>query len=400
MQKQFGKEIILLDGAMGTMLVKHHLNVGKSSEIYNITHPELIENIHLEYLQAGSDVIYANTFGISSLKNVGYSTQELVQAGIAIAKRAAEPFGASVALDVGPLGELLAPLGDLTFDEAYGLFAEKIRIGAEAGADLIAIETMTDLYEMKAAVLAAKENTDLPIIATMSFEQGGKTFTGAGVCAMAVTLSALGVNALGVNCSLGPAELLPVVKRMLPYTDLPIAVKANAGLPVDGNYTVTAKEFAEMASEFLKIGVSVLGGCCGTTPEFVRQLSQMVKQASFTARAPIGKEYICSSSEVLDRDGNYEICDLADYAEENVLAQMIAQRDGESVQEVAFDLMDDEPEILQIDFDRCGVSECADAKWLVQNLCGVVRVPFALKGSSSEIIAAAERAYHGVCLRK
>ena len=236
---QMPDHTVLLDGAMGTMLQKMGMKPGETPEIMNLEKPEWILSIHRAYIHAGSQIIYANTFGANrrKLRRAGRDAREIIAAGVRLAKEAAAETEAKAALDVGPIGELLEPMGTLTFEEAYGVFAEMMEAGATAGADLIVIETMTDLYEAKAALLAAKEKTSLPVFVTMSFDSSGRTFTGCTVASMAQTLTGLGADAVGINCSLGPKELLPLVREMRRHTHLPIIVKPNAGLPdpVDGH---------------------------------------------------------------------------------------------------------------------------------------------------------------------
>lgn len=287
------KNRIILDGGMGTMLQAAGLGLGERPEIFGIGHPEVVERIQKKYIEAGSQVLYANTFGANAhkLEGTGYTVEEVVAANIATAKRAAEGK-AKVALDVGPIGELLEPLGMLSFEKAYEIYAQVVKAGAVNGADLIIFETMTDLYEVKAAVLAAKENSNLPIWTTMSFEASGRTFTGTTVAAMALTLTGLSVDALGINCSLGPKELIPLVKELRQWTNLPIIVKPNAGLPdpATGNYSMDAEEFGQYMTEFPKLGASIFGGCCGTNPDFIRAISNLAEHPKSE------KEEECSQS--------------------------------------------------------------------------------------------------------
>ena len=239
------KEFILLDGAMGTMIQK-----------------------------SGADVIYSNTFGANAykLKDSGYSVKQVISAAINNAKNAVKGTDTLIALDIGPIGQLLEPAGALSFDEAYKYYKEQIIAGKDA--DIIVFETMTDLYELKAAVLAAKENCSKPIIATMTFERSGRTFTGASAASAAVTLDGLGADALGVNCSLGPDELEPIVSEISKYTDLPIVIKPNAGLPDPNSneYNILPDDFAKSVLTLLKYGVKIVGGCCGTTPEYIAKI--------------------------------------------------------------------------------------------------------------------------------
>ncbi|MCM1468288.1 MAG: homocysteine S-methyltransferase family protein, partial [Alistipes sp.] len=260
------KEFVILDGGMGTMLQKSGMAMGEIPELLGITNPGLIVDIHRQYIRAGSDIVYANTFGANryKLEHCDKSVKEVIEAAVANAKEACRGTGSLVALDIGPIGQLLEPTGYLSFEEAYDIFKEQIVAGS--GADVIVFETMTDLMEVKAGVLAAKENSCLPVICTMTFEENKRTFTGCGISSMALTLEGLGVDAVGINCSLGPKELLPVVEELSRWTTLPIVVKPNAGLPdpVTNQYNVTPEEFASYVEEMLPYGVKVLGGCCGT----------------------------------------------------------------------------------------------------------------------------------------
>ena len=264
-EKMTGDEFVLLDGAMGTQLQKAGLPVGVHPEVWTLEHPDALETIHCAYLDAGSKILYANTFGANrkKLADSGHGVAEIVSASVEAAKRASDGR-ALVALDVGPIGELLSPSGTLGFDEAYDIFREIVRAGEDAGADLVAFETFSDLQELRAAVLAAKENSALPVFATMSFEEGGRSFTGCLAESFAVTIAGLGVDALGVNCSLGPKQLMPVIERIGKVTDLPLIVKANAGLPDarDGHYDVTAEEFASEMSACAALGVKYVVEPC------------------------------------------------------------------------------------------------------------------------------------------
>ena len=276
---KLANSIVVLDGAMGTMLQRAGLPLGTLPEEWNVTRPEVVEDIHARYIAAGADVIYANTFGANALK-FGDRTREVVRAGIGCAVRAAASSGALVALDVGSLGVMLAPLGSMTFEEAVEIFKITISAGAEAGADLIAIETMNDIYEMKAAIIAAKESCSLPVLATLVFGEDGKTMTGTSPEAAVAVLEGLGVDALGVNCSLAPAQMTEVVGRMLAVSSTPVVVKPNAGLPAEREgetvYSVGAEQFASDISALVRSGVRVVGGCCGTSPEYISAIRQAV----------------------------------------------------------------------------------------------------------------------------
>lgn len=268
---------LYFDGGTGTLLQSMGLESGEKPETWNIKFPEKIIELHKSYLQAGADIIKTNTFGINADKFENY--EELIKAGINCAKKACEDFSDKyIAFDIGPTGRLLEPLGDLKFEEAVELFAKNVRVANKCGADLILIETMNDAYETKAAVLAAKENCDLPVFVTNVFDESQKLMTGASPLSMSALLEGLGVDAVGVNCSLGPDKMLPVVKEYVKYSSLPVIVNPNAGLPsvVNGEtvFTTDADEFSAFMREIAESGACILGGCCGTTPEYIKKTIQ------------------------------------------------------------------------------------------------------------------------------
>ncbi|MBQ8927882.1 MAG: homocysteine S-methyltransferase family protein [Oscillospiraceae bacterium] len=287
---------LILDGGMGTMLQDAGLPPGGVPETWNLEHPEVITGIHRAYVEAGAQVVYTNTFGCNRLKmaRTGRTVQELTAAAIACA-RAAQPQ--YVALDLGPTGQLLAPTGTLSFEECYDVYREMIEAGRDA--DLIVLETMSDLLEVRAGVLAAREHGGgKPILVTMSFEENGRTFTGCEISAMALTLEGLGVDAVGVNCSLGPEELLPIVRELCRWTTLPVIVKPNAGLPdpVTGTYGVGPERFADCMEAFADMGAAVFGGCCGTTPAHIQALCKMLQKHTPKERAVHIPSAVCSAS--------------------------------------------------------------------------------------------------------
>ncbi|MBQ7793700.1 MAG: homocysteine S-methyltransferase family protein, partial [Clostridia bacterium] len=265
-----GKELLFFDGAMGTMLQERGLAAGEIPELWNINRPEDILSVHKSYVDAGADIIITNTFGANPIKFNGDTKllADVISGGVRIAKQA-NPEGFT-ALDIGPLGKLLMPFGDLSFESAYNAFAEVVKIGTVSGCDLILIETMSDIYEAKAAVLAAKENSDLPVVLTFSFDESGRLLTGADILTAATVFDGLGIDAIGFNCGLGPREMLPLLKELARLTSLPIVVNPNAGLPVavDGKtvFNVRPDEFAALQEEVFQSGAAILGGCCGTTP--------------------------------------------------------------------------------------------------------------------------------------
>lgn len=277
--------IVYLDGGMGTLLQKSGLQPGELPERWNISHPEVIKEIHKSYYDSGSNIVNTNTFGANSLK---FGTDELSEIIYHAVKNADEARKASsgkqerfIALDVGPTGKLLKPLGDLDFEDAVKAFAEVISLGVKYGVDLITIETMNDSYETKAAVLAAKENSDLPIIVTNAYGENGRLMTGADPAVMATMLEGMGVDAIGANCSLGPKQLMGVMDELLKYCSVPVAFKPNAGLPKsDGKvtyYDVDAEEFAQDIKLAVSNGVRIVGGCCGTTPEYIKKVCELTR---------------------------------------------------------------------------------------------------------------------------
>lgn len=285
-KEKFGKEILFFDGAMGTMLQKNGLKTGELPENMNLTDPQVLLKIHKEYLDAGCNVITTNTFGANSLKF--NNVEEIITAGVSHAKKSAKDYDRDtfIALDIGPLGRLLEPCGDLPFEQAYELFKEQVIAGEKAGADLVLIETMGDLYEIKAAVLATKENTNLPVLVSMIFDEKGILLTGADIKTAVVTLEGLGVDGIGMNCGLGPDQMLELLKEMREYSSTPIFIQPNAGLPVSINgkttYNVTPEEFAEKQLLILKNGACALGGCCGTTPDHIKAMIDLCKNEEIT----------------------------------------------------------------------------------------------------------------------
>jgi len=292
----------LLDGGMGTLLQLEGLEPGELPERWNVSHSDVVTDIHRQYFDAGTNMVCTNTFGANPLKYGVQELEQIIRAAVENAKHAAElsktPQNKYVALDIGPLGRLLKPYGDLAFADAVEAFAAVVRIGAACGVEAVFIETMNDSYETKAAVLAAKENCDLPVFASNAYGSDGKLMTGATPDAMVAMLEGLGVDALGANCSLGPQQLSGVVDTLLQYASVPVLVKPNAGLPVlrDGRtlYDLTPADFAAQMAEFAQKGATVLGGCCGTTPEYIRALSDAVKKCDF--RPVAGKDISLVSS--------------------------------------------------------------------------------------------------------
>lgn len=391
------KEFVLLDGAMGTLIQKSGVKYDSVPETLNITHPELIESFHKAYAEAGSDIVYANTFGANGykLKESGYSVDEIIKSGVENAKKAVQGTDCLVALDIGPIGQLLEPAGSLSFDSAYEYFKEQIVAGQ--GADVIVFETMTDLYELKAAVLAAKENSDKPIIATMTFERNGRTFTGVSPAAMAVTLTGLGVDALGVNCSLGPDELEGVVSEISKYTDLPLVIKANAGLPDPNSneYDILPDKFAACVADLLKYGVKIIGGCCGTTPEYIVEIKKMLADKSYQPQKKSVDTTVCSASTVVEINGPRIIGERINPTGKKLFKQALVDNNIDYILTQALSQVSGGAEILDV---NVGHPEIDEKKMMVRVLKAIQSVcdaPLQIDSTKPDVLDSGLRYYNG-----
>ncbi|MBQ8921376.1 MAG: homocysteine S-methyltransferase family protein [Oscillospiraceae bacterium] len=380
---------------MGTML---HLSPGELPERLNLTEPERVAAVHRAYAEAGSQVVYANTFGANPLKleGTGVDTAETVQAAVRLAK-AAVPADVAVALDLGPTGQLLQPAGSLTFDAAYEAYKTVCIAGAAAGADLVVIETMSDLLETKAALLAAKENTDLPILVTMTFTETGRTFTGCPISAMAVTLEALGAAAIGINCSLGPNEILPLIQSLSKWTTLPLIAKANAGLPdpVTGEYSITPEDFASYMPAFAEAGVKVFGGCCGTTPDFIAAMREVLR-----GREPVTPNQhrplaVCSGIRTVMLDMPRVIGERINPTGKKRMKQALLDLDFDYLRGEAISQTDADADILDVNVGTPGIDEAAVLPQAVQAIMEVTDLPLQLDSSDPAALEAALRIYPG-----
>ena len=392
-----GKEFIFMDGATGTMLQQKGTELGKVPEILNITEPELIQSIQRSYIEAGSDIITTCSFGVSEYKvsGCGYTVEELISAAVKNAKKAAEGTGAKVALDIGLLGRLLEPNGNVSFEEAYEMYKRQILAGK--GADLILIETMTDLYEAKAAVLAAKENTELPVICTMTFEANHRTFTGTEIRSMALTLEGLGADAIGVNCSLGPAEFEPLIKELSRWTCLPIVSKANAGLPdpATGAYQIEAEEFAELTANLIPYGVKLAGGCCGTSPEFIRALRKAFADKKYCPQNPDIPAAVCTPEKTVVIDRPTVIGERINPTGKKKLKEALKTGDMDYILNQAADQIRDGAEILDVNAGTPGVDEKSVIVNIIKALQGMTDAPLQIDSGDPEVIEAALRIYSG-----
>ncbi|WP_258881108.1 homocysteine S-methyltransferase family protein [Clostridium tagluense] len=391
---------LLFDGAMGTMLEKYGLKRGELPESYNILHPEIIEKIHSEYFEAGSDVITTNTFGANSykLKNTQYTVEELVSSAVKIARKVAGHK--LVALDIGPIGQLMEPYGILSFDNAYDTFAEQIKIGDREGADIILIETMTDIYEAKAAILAAKENSELPIICTMTYQSDGRTLTGTDPLTMVNVLQGLGVDAIGVNCSLGPNEMLPIVSEILKYSRVPVIVQPNAGLPRLKNgetvFDVHAHEFAEYAKLMAEMGVTILGGCCGTTCDHIKTIKDEIKNLK-PVKLDVQKITAVSSSTltVILGEKTKIIGERINPTGKKKLKEALKNNDMEYILEEAINQRDAGADILDVNVGLPEIDELEVMKKTIRELQSVVNLPLQIDSVRCDVIEAAVRIYNG-----
>lgn len=395
------KELILFDGAMGTMLQKNGLKLGENPEKLNFSHEDMIIKIHKSYIDSGANIITTNTFGANrlKLKESGYSVEETISKAVSLAKEATKDTNAFIALDIGPIGELLEPMGTLSFEEAYEIFKEQIIIGHKAGADLILIETMTDLYEAKAAILAAKENCNLPVFCTMSFEEDGRTFTGCLPSSMAITLEGLGVDALGVNCSLGPDKILKVIKEIKKYTNLPLMVQPNAGLPSiifgEAIYDISIEDFTEGIEELINEGVSIIGGCCGTTPEFISSIRLLINNKEIISRPKVSFTAVCSPSKFIEINGVEVIGERINPTGKKLFKEALKNNDMNYILKQGIEQVEAGASILDV---NVGLPEIDEVKWIrdsVKSLQGILDTPLQIDSTNVDAVEAGLRYYNG-----
>lgn len=396
-------KVLILDGAMGTMLQKRGLKTGEIPELLNFTAPDIIEEIHTEYLVAGADIILTNSFGANRFKakKIGRSVEEIVVASVNIAKKAiAGRKDKFIALDVAPCGKVLAPAGDLSFEDAVDIFAEIVTAGEKAGADYIHFETFTDLYELKAAIIAAKENSKLPIVATMSFEENGNTFFGATVKSMVITLEALGVVALGVNCSLGPKQLSSIVNELLEFSSVPVFIKPNAGLPIirgeEIQYDITAEEFASYMKDYALLGVRAVGGCCGTNPEYIKLLK---KDLSKIKPKPISfKNFtaICSpSKQVFFGKDIALIGERLNPTGRKTLQAAIREGNIDFILKDAIKQQEQGANLLDVNMGLPDIDEPHMLSKVVKEIQAILDLPLQIDSSNYDALESAARIYNG-----
>ena len=395
------RKTVILDGAMGTMLQASGLGPGERPEVFAMENPSAVGGIQRDYVKAGSNILYSNTFGANrrKLDGTGFSVRQVIETNIGIARRAASAGNdVLVALDAGPIGEMMKPLGTLSFDEAYDIFREMVMAGEQAGADLVVFETFTDLQEARAAVLAAKENSSLPVWVTMSFEKDGRTFTGTTVPCMAVTLQGLGADAIGINCSLGPDEILPMIGEMRQWTDLPLIAKPNAGLPdpATGLYFITPDQFASSMRPFVEMGVHAVGGCCGTSPAFIKALAKTADRTGIADQETTARRNgVCSSSQMAEYGKTRLIGERINPTGKKRLKQALLEHDMDYIMKLAIEQADAGADILDINVGIPDTDEVALMSEVVQAVQSVVRLPLMIDSSRAEAIEAGLRYANG-----
>ncbi len=388
------KDFIFLDGAMGTMLQASGLEVGGIPELLNLTNPELIQSIHKKYIEAGSDIVYANTFGANSYKLHGENVEKVIPTAIENAKKTCGEK-ALVALDIGPIGQLLEPSGTLKFEQAYEIFKQQIIAGKNA--DLIVFETMTDLYELKAAVLAAKENSDLPILCTMTFEENLRTFTGCSISSMALTLNGLGVDAIGINCSLGPKQLVPLCDELLKWTDLPVILKPNAGLPdpVTNEYNVSPQEFAREIRLAAEHGVKFFGGCCGTNPEYISAVKQELADVKPERIACEKQAAVCSPSNTVVINQTRIIGERINPTGKKLFKEALKNNDMGYILNQAIEQVKAGADILDVNVGLPEIDEKAMMIKTIKEIQSITDVPLQIDSTIPEVLEVALRVYNG-----
>ncbi len=397
-------KITLLDGAFGTMLQQKGLLTATVPEANNLTHPEIITEIHREYIRSGAEIIYASTFGVNryKLEGTSYSVSQLVEAAVKNAQMArdAENPQVKIALDCGPIGKMMKPNGDMSFEEAYQIFEEIVSAGEQAGVDLIVFETFTDLAEMKAGILAAKEHTNLPIFASMSFEANGRTFAGVPISAAALTLSGLGVSAVGINCSLGPEQILPLAAELAKWTNLPILIKPNAGLPnpETDQYEITPEEFAEITARFADLGAVFIGGCCGTTPQYISALRDRLSGKRPAARQAVHRTALCSAERTVEIDEVRIVGERINPTGKKRFKTALAEHDIAYILTQALEQTAAGAEILDVNVGLPGLDEAAVMAEVVEAIQSVSNVPLQIDSGDPKTIEAALRIYNGKAL--
>lgn len=404
-KERLGKELLYFDGAMGSVLQKKGLKAGEIPELWNITKPDVIEEIHKSYLEAGCDIIKTNTFGANSYKlsGSGYTAEEVIKAAFNCAKAAADKYSDTkkryIALDIGPSGKLTEPLGDLTFEAAVELFSEQVKAGAEYGADLILIETMNDSYETKAAVLAAKENSDLPVFVTNVYDENKRLLTGASPLEQILLLEGLGVDAIGANCSLGPEKMLEVLEDFKKYSSLPVILSPNAGLPKEEKgetvYDISPEEFSDILKKAVP-GAHILGGCCGTNPEYIRKLIEKTSGLAF--ENPVEKDFTAISAyskSVIFKDRPVIIGERINPTGKKKLKEAILSENYDYIISEAVRQEEAGADLLDVNAGVPGIKENEVLPDIIKRLQAVTSLPLQIDTANPDAMEAAMRVYNG-----
>ncbi len=396
-----GKKIIIFDGAMGTMIQKYGLELGELPDLLNITSPEVIQKIHKEYIEAGSDVVTTNTFGANSLKleKSGYPAETIVKEAVKIARKAAG-CNKCVALGIGPTGKMMAPAGDLSFEEAYQLFKEQIIAGTQAGADLILFETFSDIYEIRAGILAAKENSHLPVFCSVTFQEDGRTLMGTDPLTMVNVLQDMGIDALGVNCSLGPDQITDIVFQVLKYSRLPVLVQPNAGLPevVNGEtrFQVNIETYINAMAKMIDEGVQIAGGCCGTTPEYIHRLKETVSNKKPKRIKVLPFTAVSSFSRTIMLDERIRIIgERINPTGKKLLKEALREGNMGYIADEALLQSEQGAHILDINVGLPEINEKEMMHKVIRHVEQTVDLPLQIDSSDPEVLEQAVRYYNG-----
>ncbi len=391
---------LFFDGAMGTYLQEQGLKLGELPESYNIEKPEIIYNIHKKFVEAGSDIITTNTFGANELKleECGYSVEEVIGAAVNLARKAAGD-DRYVALDLGPIGKLMEPAGMLSFDEAYELFKRQVKAGEKAGCDLFLIETISDIYEAKSAILAVKENSDLPVFCTVSFQEDGRTLMGTDPLTVVSVLEGLGVDALGVNCSLGPKELMPIVDKILEYSSIPVMVQPNAGLPKVENgktvFDIDSETFSQYMEKMAESGVRVLGGCCGTKDDFIQKTVEKVSKLKTKEIEKKDITVVSSSTKSVVFDEVRVIGERINPTGKKKFKEALKNHDIDYILDQAIEQNEGGADLLDVNVGLPEIDEKAVMVEVIKELQTILHLPLQIDSSSPEVIEAGARIYNG-----
>ena len=401
LKRYLEKNFLIFDGAMGTILQSLGLKAGELPEILNIKEPEKVIEVHKRYINAGSKVITTNTFGANELKlkDTGFKVEEVISTAVSNAKEAIKNEEVFIALDIGPIGRLLEPMGDLSFERAYEIFKRQIIQGVRSGVDLILIETMTDLYEAKAAVLAAKENSNLPVFCTMSFQEDGRTFSGCTALAMTTVLQGLGVDALGVNCSLGPKEIEPIINEILKVSKVPVMVQANAGIPRICNgeiiYDISPKEFALCSGKYLEKGVKIIGGCCGTNDEYIKSITKELNDIKIQKRETKDMGAVCTPTKVVLIEGIKVIGERINPTGKRLFKEALRNNDIDYILREAILQVEAGADILDINVGLPEIDEEKTMIKVIKEIQSILDVPLQIDSNDPKVIESALRIYNG-----